>query len=165
MGRPLRAGETITLVVKNDWLDARACRSPRSSGAYYRVGAADERALDTVGVARGAARGGHAGARDVTFPKALDHGLLQRALGVTRIGTPVPGNAGSTTRQTRWRFAPRDAWQAGDYTVEVLPILEDVAGNRIGRAFEVTSSPSGARARRERPADLAAISNSLILGV
>ena len=143
MGRPLRAGETITLVVKKDWLDARGVPLASEFRRVYRVGAADERALDPSAWRVAPPAAGTREAVIVTFPKGLDHGLLQRALGVTRIGTPVPGERRVDDEATRWRFAPRDAWQAGDYTVEVLPILEDVAGNRIGRAFEMTSSPSG----------------------
>ena len=33
MGRPLRAGDRFTLVVKKDWIDARGVPLPRSSGA------------------------------------------------------------------------------------------------------------------------------------
>ncbi len=39
--------------------------------------------------------------------------------------------------ETRWRFTPRDPWTAGDYDLVALAFLEDLAGNRIGRAFEV----------------------------
>src|SRR5207247_4882147 len=36
-----------------------------------------------------------------------------------------------------WYFTPRSEWKAGDYVLEAESILEDLAGNRIGRAFEV----------------------------
>ena len=39
--------------------------------------------------------------------------------------------------ETRWRFTPRDAWLAGDYDLVAFAFLEDLAGNRVGRAFEV----------------------------
>lgn len=154
MGRPLQAGETITLVVKKDWLDARGVPLASEFRRAYRVGAADERALDTSAwrVASPAA-----GTREpviVTFPEALDHGLLQRALGVTRTGTAVPGEPQVEDRATRWRFAPRDAWQAGEYTLVVLPILEDVAGNRIGRAFEVASPGAASPDEHSQPISL-----------
>jgi hypothetical protein len=139
MGRPLHAGDRITLVVKKDWLDARGVPLASEFRREYRVGAADDRALDT---AAWRVTPPAAGARDpltVTFPEPLDHGLLQRALGVTRAGAPVPGDLRIEDGATRWRFVPRDAWTAGDYTLVVLPILEDVAGNRIGRRFEVAS--------------------------
>jgi len=153
MGRPLHAGDRITLVVKKDWLDARGVRLASEFRREYRVGAADERALDTAAWRVAAPV---AGARDpltVTFPEALDHGLLQRALAVTRAGAPVPGDLRIEDGATRWLFVPRDDWQAGDYTLMIQPILEDVAGNRIGRRFEVTSPGEGAPA--EDPAPIA----------
>ena len=42
--------------------------------------------------------------------------------------------------ETRWRFTPRVAWVAGDYALVALTLLEDPAGNRLGRAFEVMES-------------------------
>ena len=41
--------------------------------------------------------------------------------------------------ETRWTMTPNEPWRAGDYAVIALGILEDLAGNRIGRAFEVIS--------------------------
>jgi hypothetical protein len=35
-----------------------------------------------------------------------------------------------------WTFTPRQGWRPGSYEVLVLSILEDRAGNQIGRAFE-----------------------------
>jgi hypothetical protein len=151
MGRPLRAGDRITLVVKKGWLDARGVPLAAEFRREYRVDAADERALDT---AAWRVAPPPAGARDpltVTFPEPLDHGLLQRALGVTRGGAPVPGDLRIEEGSTRWLFVPRDAWQAGDYTLVVLPILEDVAGNRIGRRFEVMSPGEAAPEEGKEP--------------
>ena len=34
-------------------------------------------------------------------------------------------------------MTPNEPWTPGSYTVIALAILEDLAGNRIGRAFEV----------------------------
>ncbi|MEP6917985.1 MAG: hypothetical protein ABJC89_20225 [Acidobacteriota bacterium] len=48
-------------------------------------------------------------------------------------------------------FTPRDAWQSGGYTLIVLPILEDLAGNRIGRAFEVFSPGDAAPDEGSKP--------------
>ena len=67
----------------------------------------------------------------------LDHGLLLRALGVARDGAALDGEVMIEEGETRWTFTPRTRWQAGDYQLVALSILEDRAGNRIGRAFEV----------------------------
>ena len=73
----------------------------------------------------------------MTFPKALDRGLLLRALSVTRDGKAVEGDVTIDQGETRWAFTPREPWRAGAYQLVALDILEDVAGNQIGRAFEV----------------------------
>ena len=140
MGRPLRESETITLVVKADWLDALGVPLKSEFRRDYRVGPPVERALDTAAwrIAPPAA-----GTRDplrVTFPHPLDRALLQRALGVASAGAALPGTAGIEDAETGWTFVPRDPWQPGGHTLVVAPILEDGAGNRIGRAFETVAA-------------------------
>ena len=44
--------------------------------------------------------------------------------------------------ETRWTFTPSQPWRAGTYELLALDILEDVAGNQIGRAFEVDNFES-----------------------
>ena len=105
----------------------------------YRVGPAIERPLDTAEWHIGSPAAGTRDALTITFPAPLDHALLRRALSVRHAAAAVPGDPLIEAGETRWVFVPRDSWRAGDYTIVVLPILEDVAGNRIGRAFEVRS--------------------------
>jgi hypothetical protein len=139
MGRPLRAGEMVTLLVKEDWLDARAVPLKSEFRRAYRVGRADERPLDTASWRITSPPAGTREPLAVTFPEPLDHGLLQRALRVEYAGAPVAGDLRIGSGETRWMFTPGRPWQPGAYTVVVLPTLEDLAGNRIGRAFEVLS--------------------------
>jgi hypothetical protein len=42
----------------------------------------------------------------------------------------------------RWIFTPREPWRAGSYQLLALDILEDIAANQIGRAFEVDNFES-----------------------
>ena len=81
----------------------------------------------------------------VTFPAPLDHGLLARALAVeSSDGRLIDGDVALEAGDTRWTFRPRTPWDAGDYRLAALSILEDPAGNRIGRAFEVDMTrPAG----------------------
>ncbi len=90
-----------------------------------------------------------AGTRDpfvVSFPAALDHGLLARALSVQAAdGTSIDGDMTLESGDTRWAFRPRVPWQSGEYQLVAQSILEDPAGNRIGRPFEVDmTKPAGA---------------------
>jgi hypothetical protein len=136
MGRPLRPGDAFTLVVRREWPDAHSKPLASEFRKDYRVGPPIERPLS---IARWRIAPPVAGSRDplrVTFPAALDHGLVQRALSVMHGDTALSGDISVGNGETEWRFVPRDPWTAGEYAVSVLPVLEDPAGNRIGRAFE-----------------------------
>ena len=122
---------------------SRVARRPRAAAQgivprEFRVGPADERPLDITSwrVAPPAA-----GTRDplvVTFPEALDHGLLLRALGVARDGQALAGRDRDRARTRRVGASRRGTpWRAGSYQLVAFGMLEDLAGNRIGRAFEV----------------------------
>jgi hypothetical protein len=84
----------------------------------------------------------------VKFPKPLDHGLMLRALGVRLKGGVVNGEPRVADGETSWSFTPVDPWVAGDYQLIALTFLEDPAGNRIGRAFEVDEFERTDPARR-----------------
>ena len=75
----------------------------------------------------------------VTFPKPLDHGLLQRALGVATGSATLEGDIAVAAGETEWRFTPRAAWSSRRYDLVVLSILEDPMGNKVGRSFDVDS--------------------------
>jgi hypothetical protein len=137
LGRPLEAGTTITLVVSPDWRDAQGLPLADEYRRVFQVGPAAEQPLDPSAWRIRSARAGSRDALVVSFPAPLDHGLLMRALGVRRDGGSVVGESAVDAAETRWTFTPRDAWRAGRYELLALDILEDLAGNQIGRAFEV----------------------------
>jgi hypothetical protein len=60
-----------------------------------------------------------------------------RALGVRRDDASVEGDVIIDQAETRWTFTPKQPWRGGAYRLLALDTLEDVAGNQIGRAFEV----------------------------
>ena len=138
MGRALEAGRSVTLVISREWRDEHGLPLKEEFRRVFRVGPADDEAARPGDVADRAAAG--AGGRDgvvVTFPEPLDHGLLMRALGVTPRRRAGRGRHRVDNAETRWTFTPREPWRAGTYQLLALDILEDVAGNQIGRAFEV----------------------------
>jgi hypothetical protein len=62
---------------------------------------------------------------------------LMRAIGVRRDGQPVTGDVRVEADERRWIMTPAADWTPGRYELIALSILEDLAGNRIGRAFEI----------------------------
>jgi hypothetical protein len=74
----------------------------------------------------------------VSFPEPLDHGLLQRALTVADAnGRRLSGEQRVDSGEQRWQFVPANSWRSGERQLVALTILDYMAGDRIGRAFEV----------------------------
>jgi len=137
MGRPLKIGGAMTLMVSREWRDEHGLPLKEDFKRTFRVTPPDEKPLDTATWRMQAPPAGGRGPFAVTFPEPLDHGLLMRALGVIRDGVPVEGEIAVGEGETRWTFTPKEPWRAGAYSLLALDILEDLAGNQIGRAFEV----------------------------
>jgi hypothetical protein len=137
MGRPLKAGRAYSLVIDSAWQDANGLPLAKPFRYRFRAGAAVERGIDLAAWRVAPPRAGTRDTLAIAFPRSLDHGLLQRAIGVERNGEPVPGDIAIGAAEKQWGFTPRESWRSGDYRLVVLSILEDVAGNRVGRPFEV----------------------------
>lgn len=144
-GRALKRGRRYTLVVKGTWRDQNGLPLKSEFRRAILAGQADMAPLDTAAwriepPRVGAASTSGAAGRDplvVLFPEPLDRGLLMRALGVRRGGQPLDGEIGVDAGETRWTFTPLQPWTEGRYELVALDILEDLAGNQIGRAFEI----------------------------
>jgi hypothetical protein len=138
MGRSLVDGRAYTLVVSREWRDAQGMPLKEEFRRRFKVGPPDERPLDQLTWRIEPPSGGSRNALAVTFPEPLDHGLLLRALVIADSrGRRIEGESSIEAHETRWLFTPAAAWRSGDYFLQALTILEDMAGNRIGRAFEV----------------------------
>lgn len=138
VGPPLSAQGRYTLVVDRNWRDARGVPLREEYRKIFSVGEPDH-AIPALRLWRvGAPKAGTKEPLIVTFPEPLDHSLLGRLLEVRDAsGAPVPGAASIERNETEWRFIPSQLWSAGFYLLRVGTTLEDLAGNRINRPFEV----------------------------
>ena len=138
MGRSLTEGKSYTLVIDAEWRDGKGLPLKSAFRRTFKVGPPDEKPLDPR---TWRIRAPLSGSRDpliVEFPEPLDHGLLLRALGVQDpAGKPIGGAIAVSPREVTWSFTPQTPWQAGAHNLVAFAMLEDLAGNRIGRAFEV----------------------------
>ena len=147
LGRPLSVDRRYTLVIDADWRDAAGQPLAAPFRREFRVGPARERALDPAAWRLDLPAGGTRDPLAVRFPVPLDYGLLQRALRVTTGGgRPLAGEIRVEQGETRWTFTPRAGWRPGEYRLVAAATLEDVAGNRIGRPFEVDAAEALASA-------------------
>lgn len=133
MGPALVEGRRYHIVIDQDWPDANGTRLAAAYRKTFVVAEADRTPpqLDTWRI-----QSPRAGTRDpltVSFPEPLDAALLQRLLRVA----DTPGNVSLHQAETEWRFTPDAPWKPGPQRLLIGSIVEDLAGNRIGRKFDV----------------------------
>jgi hypothetical protein len=137
-GRPLMAGRRYRLVIAHHWRDANGAPLAEPFEHRFRAGPALTAPLDLATWTITAPPAGSKAPLQIRFPRPLDHALARRAIGIeTGDGTAVDGEVAIDATDTQWRFTPQEPWAPGRYTIVALDTLEDPAGNRIGRAFEV----------------------------
>jgi hypothetical protein len=74
----------------------------------------------------------------VEFPQPMDRAILLRELDVLdSAGKPVEGPVAIDRDETRWKLTPTTPWKKGAYTLRVGTDTADLAGNMVGRTFEV----------------------------
>ncbi len=131
-GRPLRAGERVTLL-----LDGAPLKT-------WRVGPARTAAPDPQ---RWSVQTPHAGTRDAVVVM-LDAPVDMQAVGylavVSASGEKVRGRATLDPGESVWRLAPEAAWAAGEYRLLIHPRLEDPQGNAVGGRFEQRAGAAAA---------------------
>ena len=150
LGRPLQAGHRYTLQISREWRDGQGQPLEAEYRRIFTVGPAETHALSPSAWRIDAPSPGTRDPLIVTFPAPLDHGLLARALAVQgKAGAPLEGEIGLEKADTRWVFRPRDPWEPGEHQLMAQSILEDPAGNRIGRAFEIDMTKETAKAAPE----------------
>lgn len=144
MGRALSRGRSYTLVIDREWRDTNGNPLVSQYERRFSVGPPDTQPIDPATWRVAAPRAGGREALVVTFPDPLDYALLHRALIVSSATRGrVEGVVGVDVGETRWRFTPAAPWPPGEYVLTALPILEDGAGNQIGRPFEVHAAENG----------------------
>ncbi len=149
LGRALAQGHEVTIAIDGRWPDASGRPLGEGFRRAFRVVAPDQATPDP---AQWRLEPPRAGGRDplrISLGEPLDHALLQRLVWVEDpAGQPLAGSIALGDDERTWSFTPREPWSAGRYAVAIDRRLEDLAGNRVGRAFEVdlTRAPTAAGA-------------------
>jgi len=136
-GPPLVEGRTYTLVIDRAWLDEDDAPMKETFKKTFMVAAPDDTQPD-IKTWKVAAPASDKAALKVTFPESMEHALSQRMIWVTdAAGERIAGEIKLSERETVWTFTPAKPWKAGAYQLVADTRLEDLAGNSIGRPFEV----------------------------
>jgi hypothetical protein len=137
MGTPIVEGRRYTLVIDRDWRDAGGITLAREYRKAFQGGPEDRTPPDPNAWSVTAPKAGTSDDLVLHFPDPMDFALLQRMIEVSNASGQVAGKTTVSNNETEWRFRPTEAWKAGSYSIVVDTRLEDLAGNHLGRAFDV----------------------------
>ena len=138
VGPPVQAGKAYTLEISKDWKDAKGVPMREGFAKKFEVVQPDRTPLDPKTWKLVAPTAGTREAVVLDFPESVDAALVQRFIDVVdSSGGLLVGAVTLDNEESRWIFTPVANWKAGKYSLHVLSGLEDLAGNRVGRAFDV----------------------------
>jgi hypothetical protein len=78
---------------------------------------------------------------------------------VTAQGQAISGQTTLSNNERQWSFVPAKPWSPGAYHIVVQAILEDLAGNNVGKPFEVDVVAEPVRPGTNSPLSLTFIVN------
>jgi hypothetical protein len=133
LGPVLMEGKRYTLIIDREFKDVQGQLLAEPFRHEFAVGPEERRAVDTGLWKLSKPKEGTRDPLFIRFDRPLDYALLSDVF-------QLPGVAGTATigaGETEWRFQPTQPWTAGEHRVVVDMALEDLAGNRIGRPFDV----------------------------
>ena len=138
IGPALEEGKRYTLEIDAAWHDSAGLALKESFRKSFRVGAQDR---EPPAPATWKIKSPKAGTRDAltaAFPEPMDHALALRVIRVAdAAGQSVEGASELSDHEKCWIFTPQKSWSAGQHQLQVQNTIEDLAGNNIGKAFEV----------------------------
>jgi hypothetical protein len=138
IGPALEAGKRYSLEIDAAWHDSAGLPLRESFRKSFRVGAPDR---EPPAPATWKVKAPKASTRDaltVHLSEPMDHALALRVIRVVNpAGKLVEGTSALHDHEQRWAFTPRESWSPGSHQLQIQNTIEDLAGNNIGKAFEV----------------------------
>jgi len=138
VGPALEAGKRCSLQIDREWRDASGNPLKAQFEKSFNVTSTEREPLYPNKWTIQPAKAGSSQPLQVSFSRPLDHALAQRMIQITDgSDNAVPGTSKLAAHETQWHFTPQQNWRTGPYNLVVQNTIEDLAGNNIGKAFEV----------------------------
>jgi hypothetical protein len=138
IGPALRAGKTYTLRISRDWRDANGASLKSDFEKSFKVTEADREPPNPHRWKITAPKSKSRDPLTIGFDEPLDHALVRRVLRIAdSSGAEVLGTVTLDDADRTWRFVPKNRWAAGIHKLIVPTIIEDLAGNNIGKPFDL----------------------------
>ncbi|MBL8232255.1 MAG: hypothetical protein JNL98_27415 [Bryobacterales bacterium] len=137
-GPAMTAGRSYEFVIDAEWLSAKGAPMARGHRRRFRVVEEDRTPLTLSNWRLTVPAASSRDALRVEFPEPVDRALAERLIWVeTEPGQRVEGAVTIGPEERVWSFAPEQPWMGGDYVLRVAATIEDLAGNRLDRRFDV----------------------------
>ncbi len=138
IGPSLQEGANFTLVIDRQWRDAAGLPLKQDYTKKFKVTAPDRESINPHDWILNLPSAGSNLPLVIEFGEALDFALAHRLIQILSMdGHPVEGAKKLENNETSLTFTPNQPWQKGEYTLRIQSILEDLAGNNVGKTFEV----------------------------
>ena len=137
-GPVLRQGQRHTLIISGSWRDTSGIALGKDVRLQFTAGHADHQspALNHLKITPPRAHSRQP--LVVNFPEPLDPAMLPNALSVLSDAEGVLTLSVVTGADGKsWSATPPEPWRPGVYKLIADPLLEDLAGNSLGRPFEI----------------------------
>jgi hypothetical protein len=135
-GPILETGKKYEVVVSKEWPDAHGFKLKADKRWAFAAADPDDTPIDPARWTL--TPPGRKGPLHVDFDKPLDHALISRMVWVEKGGKRLELPTGVADKATAVDIGGGNSvWEPGKYTLVIDTRLEDVCGNRVGRAFEV----------------------------
>jgi hypothetical protein len=136
-GPVLEEGKKYKIVVDAKWHGADGQPLAAEYVKKFTAGPMNESAIDHQAWKVAPPKAGTRDPLMIQFAQPLDYAIVGRAIAVEATGKPVAGDVTIGKEERSWEFRPDHPWAAGKHELVIDTTLEDTAGNRIGRPFEV----------------------------
>jgi hypothetical protein len=153
IGPVFEQGKSYSLTVEAACTDAAGQSLRAAFTKKFRIGVADRTPPDPARWKIHAPAAGTRGALTVEFDEPMEHALALRMIRVvakTDGGGALAGETALTDEERRWTFVPAQTWARGRHELVVDTTIEDLAGNNIGKTFDVDLE-EGAPRRLDTP--------------
>jgi hypothetical protein len=138
IGAVFQAGKKYTLLIGQEWKDAEGNQLKKGYAKIFKVGPPVREPLEIGTWKINPPSANSLRPLLIRFPAPVDHALAQRMIQVTDSdGKLLRGQTSLDQEERQWRFVPETRWKPGMYRIVIDTTLEDLAGNNIGKPFEV----------------------------
>jgi hypothetical protein len=136
-GPVLEEGKKYKIVVDAKWRGADGQPLAAQFAKEFTAGPMNEAAIDHKAWKISPPKAGTREPLKIQFDRPLDYALIGRTITVESAGHAIAGDVIVGKDERSWAFRPDEPWTTGKHELVIDTTLEDTAGNRIGRPFEV----------------------------